>query len=51
VADPYESPEDETPIQRRQRLMNLTNPAWAPAPAEEATSPAEMNPLPQPPEK
>ena len=28
--DPHDAPEDETPGQRRARLMNLNNPGWHP---------------------
>lgn len=34
MADPHETPENETPTARRVRLMNLTNPAWTPPPPE-----------------
>jgi hypothetical protein len=35
MADPYESPDGETPTERRQRLLNLTNEAWEPETQEE----------------
>lgn len=43
MADPHESPEDETPAERRERLMNLTNPAWAPEPTEDESPEAEAS--------
>jgi hypothetical protein len=44
--DPYLSPEEETPIQRRERLLNLNNPDWPPPeePApEEPTAPETVS--------
>lgn len=43
MADPYESPEHETPVERRARLLNLTNPAWQPEsePEEESAAAPE----------
>lgn len=37
MSDPHVSPKGETPMQRRERLMNLTNESWiAPPPNPEA---------------
>lgn len=50
MTSPYESPKGETPIQRRERLMNLTNPTWTPPPPpeeEEETPPKELKATPK----
>lgn len=56
MPDPYESPKDETPGQRRVRLMNLTNEGWHPDKVDKVdevplpeTSPIEDDPKPKPP--
>ena len=46
MTDPHVAPDDETPLQRRHRLMNLTNPAFEPLPADEDGPSAPATPPP-----
>ena len=48
MADPYEAPDGETPIERRERLLNLNNEKWGEPDAEPAAE-AEAEPPAQPP--
>ena len=47
--DPHDAPEDETPGQRRARLMNLNNEGWHPdkvAKVDEVPPPVKEEPKP-----